>query len=456
VAPFLPLIIVGLLLIDAIPLALTALRAADDLGKIAQSDSSCLDPTFRWLQNAVPTSSKIMAPRAENSCMTAYTAALDVVGRRGQTSSRAEQTLASFYSSPTVGPETLRILKNRNYVMLPVNSPLNVQFEHLPGFARMNNPGERYQMYEVVDQRRAVEPTPAVAANGYLNDEEWDTAIEAYTEALEGEPDEDDQFLAFLGLGHAYTEKGQYTEAAENYEAALKLDPESSAAHELLANAYNAAGEKDQARTEFEQAIELDPENVDLRLRYGQFLVPVNRQEAVEQHQTVVEMYPKVPDYRVKLGTALVLAGAPKAADEQFERAIYLSPLSAKLQSDIGGANLLTGRPERALWYYERALKLEPNSQLYALNLGKVHAQLSTLNGRDEEHFEEAETLFEGVEELGHQPWEADQRETARIALGDLYLEWDRPEDAATAYERALELNPDSEEAKEKLDKLQQ
>jgi tetratricopeptide (TPR) repeat protein len=167
-------------------------------------------------------------------------------------------------------------------------------------------------------------------------------------------------------------------------------------------------------------------------------------------------MYPKVSDYRVKLGTALVLAGAPKAADEQFERAIYLSPLSATLQSDIGGANLLTGRPERALWYYERALKLEPNSQLYALNLGKVHAQLSTLNDRDEEHFEEAETLFERVEELGHQPWEADQREAARIALGDLYLEWDRPEDAATAYKRALELNPDSEEGKEKLDKLQQ
>jgi len=36
----------------------------------------------------------------------------------------------------------------------------------------------------------------------------------------------------------------------------------------------------------------------------------------------------------------------------------------------------------------------------------------------------------------------------ARIALGDLYLEWDRLEDAAVAYERALELNPDSEQAK--------
>ena len=90
------------------------------------------------------------------------------------------------------------------------------------------------------------------------------------------------------------------------------------------------------------------------------------------------------------------------------------------------------------------------------MNLGKAHAQLSTLNGRDEGHFEEAKTLFERVEGLGHLPWESDQREAARIALGDLYLAWDRPEDAAAAYQRALELNPDSEEAKEKLDGLRQ
>ncbi|MDQ3927133.1 MAG: tetratricopeptide repeat protein, partial [Actinomycetota bacterium] len=60
----------------------------------------------------------------------------------------------------------------------------------------------------------------------------------------------------------------------------------------------------------------------------------------------------------------------------------------------------------------------------------------------------------ESVEDLSHRPWESDQREAARIALGDLYLAWERPEDAATAYERALELNPDSEKAKEKLDGL--
>lgn len=96
---------------------------------------------------------------------------------------------------------------------------------------------------------------------------------------------------------------------------------------------------------------------------------------------------------------------------------------------------------------------MESNSQLYVLKLGKTHALLSARDGRDEERFEEAEGLLERVDELGHRPWEPDQRSTARIALGDLYLEWERPEDAA-AYGKALELNPDSGEAQSKLEEL--
>lgn len=453
VAPFLPLIFIGFLLADAVPTALTGIRTADDLGKTAQAESSCQDPTFRWMLDAIPASSTVLAPLLDNLCITAHTTS-EVLGIRGETQSQVLKDQETFYGTPTLGPEALQILQRRKveYVMLSVNSSLNTQLQHLPGFTRMDNPGDKYRVYEV--DQRALELTPGVIANGYFNDGEWDAAVEAYTEALEGSPD--DRFLAYLGLGGAYVEQEQYAQAVENYEAALELDPESSVTRELLAGAYDAAGEEERARTEFERAVGLDPENAELRLRYGMFLASVDRRAAVEQHRAVVEMYPKVPEYRVKLGAALLLAGNPEAADEQFERAARLDPLSARLQADIAGANQAIGRPEEALRYYERALKLEPNSQLYALNLGRVHTLLSTRNGHNEEHFEEAESLLRSVDELGHSPWEEDQREVASIALGDLYLEWNRPEDAAAAYERALELNPDSETAKERLQEIRQ
>jgi len=452
VAPFLPLAIVVYLLITTIPLTLTGIRAADASDKSPQTESTCEDPVFRWMQSAIPDPGRVMAPRLESSCITAYSASARVLGSRGSSRLEGRQDQETFYDALTFGPDTLQILQSRevSYVMLPVNSPLNVQLEHLSGFSRMDNSGQRYRAYEV--EREALEPTPVVVANGNFNEEEWDAAIEAYTEALEGDPDE--RFLAYLGLGRAYAEKELYAEAIENYEAALELDPESPAAHDLLAKAYDKAGEKSRARDEFERAVELDPENVDLRLRYGQFLTPIDPRAAIEQHRVVVEAFPKVPEYRAELGAALLLANNSEAADKAFERAVYLSPLSAKFQADIGRAYLLTRRPEVALRYHERALELEPNNQLYTLELGRVHGVLSTRDGRDEEHFEEAEALLKRVDELDRRPWQEDQREAAQFALGDLYQAWDRPEDAAAAYEQALELNPDSKEAKNKLDKL--
>jgi tetratricopeptide (TPR) repeat protein len=88
------------------------------------------------------------------------------------------------------------------------------------------------------------------------------------------------------------------------------------------------------------------------------------------------------------------------------------------------------------------------------MELGRVHARLSTRDGRDEEHFEEAEALLKRVEELSPRLGQGDQREAAWNALGDLYLAWDRPEDAAAAFEQALESNPNSKRAQERLDGL--
>ena len=459
VAPFLPLATVVYLMIIAIPLALTGIQAADASGKTPQTESTCEDPVFRWMQSAIPDPGRVMAPRLESSCIKAYSASAKILGARGrsqQSEDRQDQEI--FYGAPTFGPDALQILQSHkvNYVMLPINSPLNVQLEHLPRFSDTDNPSQRYRLYEV--KKTALKPSPSldslIIANDNFNNEEWDTAIEDYTKALDLDGNLNERFLANLGLGRAYMEKDLYAEAVENYQAALELDPESSATHDLLANAYNEAGEKSRARDEFEKAVELDPENADLRLRYGQFLTLVDPRAALQQHLAVVESFPRVPEYRAELGSALLLAGNPAAADKEFERAVSLSPLSAKLQADIGRAYLLAQRPEEALRYYERAQKLEPNNQLYALDLGRVHARLSTRDGRDEEHFEEAEALLKRVDKLDPQPLQKDQREAAWNALGDLYLAWDRPEDAATAYEQVLELNPNSDKAKERLDEL--
>ena len=45
-------------------------------------------------------------------------------------------------------------------------------------------------------------------------------------------------------------------------------------------------------------------------------------------------------------------------------------------------------------------------------------------------------------------------RVTALPSLGDLYYQWGREEEAIAVYEQALERDPDSEEAENRLEEL--
>jgi hypothetical protein len=89
-----------------------------------------------------------------------------------------------------------------------------------------------------------------------------------------------------------------------------------------------------------------------------------------------------------------------------------------------------------------------------AVELGRVYALLSVLNGPNQEHFEEAQALLKCVDNLGSWPREEDQRKEAPTRLAIRYLAWNRPEDAAAAYEEAPETDPSLEEAKRGIEEI--
>jgi tetratricopeptide (TPR) repeat protein len=121
----------------------------------------------------------------------------------------------------------------------------------------------------------------------------------------------------------------------------------------------------------------------------------------------------------------------------------------------VGDALRDAGRLKAAAARYERAVELEPQNQLYNLELGKIYSTLSTANGQDEAYFGKAEEALTRAARLGPVPGRADARESALLALGDLYYRWDREEDAATAYQQVLKLDPNSQEATSRLKEIQ-
>jgi tetratricopeptide (TPR) repeat protein len=464
----LPVLLLAAAVVAVLPSVETGVAARQTEGEIPQSHSLCSDPVFGWLSEDLRRPGVVLAPDNESSCIPAYSANADVVSVRGLAILNNREALEGFAEGPVEEPQKAREVKEfydassldesmvqtlRRHevdrVLLPTDSPLVAQLDHLPAFRRLAAPGGRYSMYAL--DREGLETGPIERANGLLNEGKNREAIEAYATAPSRGPDDD--FLALLGSGRASAADGGHGKAVEYLEAAVDLAPNSSVARALLAEARGSALDLEGAERAYEEGLRRDPRNVDLRLDYGLLLLLTDPEAAIGQHREIVRMHPKVPEYRVKLGGTLALLGRPTEADAELAKAVELDPLTAQTHADLGKVYESTNRFEEAAEHFERALDLDPQSQTYAYRLGSALARLSAQNPGDDDLFERAEEALLRVDGLEAYSWEADNRAAARTALGDLYASRGRTEDARRAYEEAQRIDPESG-AREKLEGL--
>ncbi len=371
--PLLPVLLMVALIAATAPVSLASVRSANESGEVPQDQASCFDPVFSWMQNEITEPSTVLAPYEENSCIPAQSSNADVVTLRGLSrDNRVEGEISGFYSAFTFDAEDESFLRRGeiDYVLLPVASPLNAQLQKLPGFAALDNPGDRYRLYGI--DRSVLVETPAVMGNTLMTNDEFEAAAGYYDTALSGDADE--RFLAYMGFGLWNSKQGLYADTAANYEQALEVDPAQPSLYPMLSAAYNSAGEPDLARLALETGVDRFPESVELRRNLSTLLMSQDPAAAVDVQREVVKMFPEVPEYRVQLGTYLSLNGDADAADRQFEYAIRKNPLSAQLRAIVGSANQIAGREEAAIRHYERALELDPG-------LEEAQNQLEALQG---------------------------------------------------------------------------
>lgn len=449
-------------LVAAAPTSLAQIKTADESGEMPREEVSCSDPVFAWMDSGLPAPSTVLAPEAENSCIMARASSANILNYRKQKPGKKEfkTILERFYNSATLDTDMIRTLRyyKVGYIMLPRNNQLGEQMKHRPeSFTRVEIPGDRYDLYKV--DLSNLGSDALIPANDQLFAKNFDAATSSYESSLEKAQevgDEDSLSLSNLGIGQSYAGQNLPDEAVPYFERLTDLDPEDEASYVLLAEAREAAGDRDEARAALERAVKLAPQNVDLRTGLADLATKAGDDEAaVQQYRILVDMFPKVPRYRAKLGGALLLTGDDATAGEQFEEATGLAPLSETTYADIGDALRDAGRLKGAAARYERAVELDPKNQIYNLKLGTTYSRLSTADGRDEEYFGKAEDTLKQTARMEPVPGKGDSKEAALLALGDLYYQWDRKEEAVAVYEQVLKTDPNSGEAKNRLEELQ-
>ncbi len=163
----LPLMLVVALMAAGAPSFLAGVRSIYELERPPLNTTFYFDPAFRWMQHNIKKPGVVMAPDAENLCIPAYSANLNVVSFRGSPllgNLHALERFAGhkikvpprdlavreFYSGPSMSRafEILRRYKV-NYVMVFSHTPLSRQLEHLPAFRQLKVPSHRYSLFAV-------------------------------------------------------------------------------------------------------------------------------------------------------------------------------------------------------------------------------------------------------------------------------------------------------------------
>ena len=253
-----------------------------------------------------------------------------------------------------------------------------------------------------------------------------DQAINALDEAVKTDP----RFaLGFAQLGEAYRLKYQLDkdtkwidEALANCQRAQQLDDHLPAVYVTLGNLHHAAGKYDLALQEYERALQLDPRSADAQLGLANSYDSAGRTaDAETAYRKAIALR---PDYWSGYNALANFLDDHQRYDEaiaQFNHAIQLTPDNAALYINLGAVNVDRGDPkffpdaEQAL---KKAIALEPSYGAYA-NLGYLYIQ--------EHKYDEAATAVEKALQMNDKDY---------LVWGNLAIayegqkKWDKQSDA--------------------------
>jgi tetratricopeptide (TPR) repeat protein len=223
----------------------------------------------------------------------------------------------------------------------------------------------------VIDASQTTAPTPVpsfvstnstayvVRGNLQFDAGHYTEAVEAYTQALALEPDDDE---IYLSRGRAYMWMDEYELALADFERAVELDDDNEDAYYERGNAYSWLSQYEEAVENYDRAIQLDDNTAYFYADRGNAYTWLNEYEqALEDYNNALRLDPDNSlfyDYR---GNAYAGLSDYTRAIEDYNQAITLDPRNALAYFDRGVGYYNTKRYGKALLDFNHAIELNPD-----------------------------------------------------------------------------------------------
>lgn len=197
-----------------------------------------------------------------------------------------------------------------------------------------------------------------LAADAWRQTSTWVDSETLWTHALTCTARND---VAHNNLGNALFHNGRGSEAAVQYQAALKIKPDYAEAHNNLGFILQERGRLAEAIDQYRKCLEIDPDCVDALNNLGFVLAQSGRvAEAIDYCQKALAIEPEYAAAHVNYAVALYQQGKAGEAIAHWQRALELDPEQTKAHSNLGLVLQEQGRVDEAIDHCRKALELNP------------------------------------------------------------------------------------------------
>ena len=154
--------------------------------------------------------------------------------------------------------------------------------------------------------------------------------------------------------------------AMDTLEKLATLAPESARVHQLLGDSLVARELYSEAAGEYEIAVKAQPNNPELLLVLGNayYFMP-DFDKAAEVYRRVLDLNPDHPEATFLLGACLVRTHQPEKAVPLLERALTLDPGLVQVHAHLGSALEALDRPAEAVKHVEIAASTDTDGTLH-------------------------------------------------------------------------------------------
>ncbi len=261
-----------------------------------------------------------------------------------------------------------------------------------------------------------------------------------------------------LLLARCYYELRDWDLAALHAESAEKIEPQSAEVHLWLGRIYGREAEQEHSlklavktRKEFEQAVSIDPSNVDAHRDLMTFYLEApwvlggGKAKALKQAETIGTLDPV--QGALARGHYYETLGQTQKAAAEFNKAIQLKP--GKAEPYFDAAQFYESRGDQA--ELEKAIGLAAQAHPSDPRVPYYRGVIDAMEGK---HLVNAERELKSY--LATAPHRSDYPSQASALnwLGQVYERLGKPQLAAQEYFAALQINPQSDVARQGLQRL--